>query len=148
MAEVLRRRKAPAPLVEIRASFGEQLRNDSVALKLPETHTVYQLKRKVLLLTQDDVVEPEELEVTVKHDHSDFVLEDDTIIRDIPYDSDGFCAVLIHRRRPVKRQSCQRSREAAQVPLQERVQRVSTEFEGKFKSAVQFRLDDFLCELN
>eukprot|EP00658_Telonema_sp_P-2_P064456 TRINITY_DN5345_c0_g1_i7.p1 TRINITY_DN5345_c0_g1~~TRINITY_DN5345_c0_g1_i7.p1 ORF type:complete len:826 (+),score=261.68 TRINITY_DN5345_c0_g1_i7:174-2651(+) len=121
--------------------------SSSLTLQMPETQSVYALKKKLLLLTHDDLaVTPEELEVVVLHNHAEFVLEDDHIIRDIPYADDGCCAVSVHARRPVKRVALQSSRATAQVPPSERVARVTAEFETKFRSAVQFRLDDFLWE--
>eukprot|EP00656_Telonema_subtile_P010492 TRINITY_DN15065_c0_g1_i2.p1 TRINITY_DN15065_c0_g1~~TRINITY_DN15065_c0_g1_i2.p1 ORF type:complete len:521 (-),score=138.44 TRINITY_DN15065_c0_g1_i2:46-1608(-) len=139
------RRGKIVPMLTVRATMAST--GDSVTMQLPETQSVFHLKKKVLLLTQDDVaVSPNQLEISVAHNQSEFVLEDEHIIRDIPYDNEGCCTVRVRRRRPPKKAASQSSRATAEVPLQERIERITGEFEHKFKSAVAFRLDDFLWE--
>ena len=113
---------------------------------IPETSNVERLKTKVQLLMQDDDVIVDDLEVAVLDEGGiPFVLDDGHQCGDLPFSEKGVVAIMIYKRRKAKTFSAA-SLEAAEVPPEQRVDTVTRAFEDRFRSAVSFRLDDYLWE--
>ena len=113
---------------------------------IPENANVERLKVKVLLLMQNDDVVVDDLEVAIMDDGGiPFALDDDLSCGDLPFSEKGVVAIMIYKRRKARGFSAA-ALEAADVPLDARIDRCTREFEDRFRSAVSFRLDDYLWE--
>ena len=146
-----KRQKKRSPDVHIRARLKlvdddgstPEIRFDFL---MPENATVERLKVKIQLLTQDDELVSDELAVSVIDDDGEhFLLDDDHSCGDLPFSSKGPVQIYVTKARPTKK-STAAAIATANVPVEERVDYVTSKFEEQFRTCVQFRLDDYLWE--